>query len=82
MDQSPSWKVDLPSVSQEIPSILWQPNVYHGADKWPPFFPILTEINPVHTLVSYFFKIHVNIISPSTPRYFSVLFSSGGPEVA
>jgi hypothetical protein len=37
----------------------------------PPAHPILSKINPFHTLAPYFFKIHFNIILPID------LFSSG-----
>jgi len=31
---------------------------------------ILSHMNPVHTFLTYFSRIHSNIIFPSTPRYF------------
>jgi len=34
----------------------------------PPFFPTLTQMNPVHTLLSYFPKIQTNVIFLSFPR--------------
>jgi len=29
MERSPSWEADRPSASQEIPSILWNPNIHY-----------------------------------------------------
>jgi hypothetical protein len=41
------------------------PKVHHYVHKSPPLNLNLSQINPVYT--SYFFKIHFNIILPSTP---------------
>ena len=35
--------------------------------KTPPLVPIVSQINPVHTLISHFVKNYFNIILPSTP---------------
>jgi len=48
----------------------------------PPLVVILSQINPVHTLSTYFFKIYSITILPSTPRsyeYLLTLFPSGFP---
>lgn len=45
----------------------------------PPFVLNLIQINPLHTLPSYFIQIHLNIIFLSTPRYSKWLFLSGFP---
>ena len=65
MEQSPSWKTDRFSASQEIPHILWNPKVHYHIHKYPPPVPILRHLDPVHTTISYFLKIHLNIILPS-----------------
>jgi hypothetical protein len=55
------------SVSQEIHRMSWNPKVHFCVHKWPPPAPILGQIDPVYTRISYIQKIHLNIIPPSTP---------------
>ena len=65
MEQSPFWEAYKPSGSQEIPRILWNPKVHYRTHKCQPPAPILSQINSVSP--SQFFRIHFNIILPSTP---------------
>ena len=65
--QSPSWVVNNSSASPDIRRILWNPKVHYHLNNSPPYVPILSKTNPVHTFPLYFFKIHFNIIYPSAP---------------
>ena len=67
MEQSPSWEANRFSASQEIPSILWNPNVHYRIQKYSPPVRILRQLDPVHTPTSHLLQIHLNIILPSTP---------------
>jgi len=49
MEQSPPWEANRFSASQEIPLILWNPNVYYCIHKWTPPVPVLSHLDPVHT---------------------------------
>ena len=67
LEQSPFWEANRFSASQEIPHILWNPNVHYRIHKCPPPVPILNQLDPVHIPTSHFQKIHLNIILPFTP---------------
>ena len=68
-EQSPSWEANSSSATPVIPHILWSPKLHFPVHKSLPFVPIMSQMNPVHSLPSYFFNIHFNtsISLPSMP---------------
>jgi hypothetical protein len=56
------------SAIHEFPNILWNPKVHYRVNKNPTLLPILSQINQVHTIQSYFSKINFNIIPPLSSK--------------
>ena len=67
MEPSASWEVNRFLDSQEIPRILCNPKVHYRFRKCPPTVHILRQLVPDRSPLSYFLKIYINIILPSTP---------------
>jgi hypothetical protein len=50
--------------TQELPSILWSPKVHYRVHKRPSLVPILTQIDPVHTIPFCPSKIRLKTVKP------------------
>jgi hypothetical protein len=55
---SSSWEAANCAATRELPSISWNPRVHYRDHKYPPLIPILSQIDPVHTIPSYLSKIY------------------------
>jgi hypothetical protein len=72
------------AATQELLSNLRNPKVQYRVNKSLPLVPILSHTNPVHTIPSYFSKIHFNIVHPFTSwssKWFLSLLLLPGMEV-
>ena len=78
-EQSPSLEVSSSSDSQKMPRMLI-PKVLRRVHNSPPRVPLLSQLNPVHALPTYFLMNHFNIILPYTPGIPSGLLPSDIPN--
>jgi hypothetical protein len=62
---SPCWAAANFAAAHELSRILWDPKFHYRVHKIPPLVPILSQIDPVHNILSYLFKIYFN----SQPTY-------------
>ena len=66
MERSPPWKAKSSSASQDIPHVVWNLKLcYHDHYSPPSTVPIPTQSIVVHAFLSYFSKIHFNVILSS-----------------
>jgi hypothetical protein len=68
MEQSPSWEANSHPASQEVLCLVSSLKVHYCAHKNPPLFPILSQINPVHTFIPCFPKLQYDTTSSSVPK--------------
>jgi hypothetical protein len=52
----------------KFPHILWNPKFRYWVHYSPTLVPVLSQMNPVHTLTTYYLKNNVNITLTSTSR--------------
>jgi len=64
-EQSPNWRIIFVQLFKLLP--FKDPKVCSSIHKSQPVFHILSQVSPIHILQFYTFKIHFNIILPSTP---------------
>jgi hypothetical protein len=65
---SPYWEANSRSTGQETPCLSCNPDVHYRDHKMPPLEPVMSQINLIHILTPQFYKIHFNIIVPSTSK--------------
>ena len=68
MEQTPSCEASRFSDSQEIPLILWNPQVHNCIHKCSPPVPNLSQLNPVHAPPTRFLNLHFKFSTLHLPR--------------
>jgi hypothetical protein len=74
MKLSSPWEPASCAATHEFPNILWNLKVYYRVQKIPLLVPILSQINPAHTILSHLSEMHFKIflLSKSRPSYWSL----------
>ena len=60
-------KLTVSQIVKKFPAFYGTRKVHYRIHKCPTSIPNLRQLDPVHTPISHFLKIHFNIIVPSTP---------------
>jgi hypothetical protein len=79
MELSPSWEAANCAATQELPSILWIPEVHYRVHKSPPLDRVLSQINPVPTTHPISLKSILTLSTHLRLGLRSGLFPSGFP---
>jgi hypothetical protein len=76
MEPSPSWEAANGAATHKFPNILRNPKVHYRVKKSPSLVPVLSNIDPVHTIPSYLSKIYFNSVHSPTSwsSYWSLSF--------
>ena len=80
MEQSPSWKANRFSASQETTRTLWNPKFHYLFHKYPTSVNILSHLEAVHASISNFVKLDINITNLSTPGFSKWSLSQKFPQ--
>jgi hypothetical protein len=70
MQQRPSSEAKIVARLLEIVSTLYGNQGSLSCSQNPPLVPILSQMYPIHYLLTYFFKMNINFTLPSTRRSF------------
>jgi hypothetical protein len=79
MKWSCAWQASTSLPNQEIPHTSGSAKIHYSVHKSLPLLPVLRWVNPVHTIPSYFYKIHFNTSLPTMPESSSGLLPSALP---
>jgi hypothetical protein len=79
IEESPSWEGNSRFDGEELSNFSWTPKAHFLVHKILRLISVLSQTNQPHILTFCFFRIHFNIILPSTRKSPIYLFHSGFP---